>query len=54
MVVTSEVPDAQGRRTVSLDVWPLSGPQEPAPPKKARVLLAPCNPRPLAATALPS
>lgn len=43
MLVTSRTPDAGGGETLTLDVWPMSGPQEPAPPKKARIALAPCT-----------
>ena len=43
MLVTARTTDAQGDDVLTLDVWPLSGPQEPAPAKKARITLAPCT-----------
>ena len=43
VLVTSRAPDGHGSLAVDADVWPLSGPQEPAPPHKARVMLDACT-----------
>ena len=42
-LITARVTDAEGNRVTEADVWPLSGPQPPAPPKRIRVLQQPCT-----------
>jgi len=43
VVVTSRAEDARGDIVKVVDVWPLSGPQEPAPSQKVRLVLRPCT-----------
>jgi hypothetical protein len=42
-LITARLTDDKGNRVTEADVWPLSGPQEPAPPKKVRVVQQPCT-----------
>jgi hypothetical protein len=41
--ITARLTDASGARVTEADVWPLSGPQAPAPAKKVRVVQNPCT-----------
>jgi hypothetical protein len=43
LIVFSRTRDAQGNDVKDMTVWPLSGPQEPAPGEKVRVVLKPCT-----------
>jgi hypothetical protein len=42
-LIKARVTDADGNRVSEADVWPLSGPQAPAPAKKVRVVQNPCT-----------
>ena len=42
-LVGPRVPDSHGNLAMDIEVWPLSGPQEPAPPHRIRVVLAACT-----------
>lgn len=43
LLVVSRTLDGHGGLVVDSQVWPLSGPQEPAPPHMARVVLDACT-----------
>jgi hypothetical protein len=42
-LVGPRVADARGDLAMEVRVWPLSGPQEPAPPHRVRVVLHACT-----------
>jgi hypothetical protein len=42
-LVGPRVLDSHGNLAMDIEVWPLSGPQEPAPPHRIRVVLAACT-----------
>jgi len=52
-LVGPRVRDAHGDLVMEVRVWPLSGPQEPAPPHRARIVLAACTAKTISAVKLP-
>jgi hypothetical protein len=53
-LVSARSKDAQGNLVVEASVWPLSGPQEPEPGRKVRMVIAACTMKPLAVAKLPA
>lgn len=52
-IVYARSTDAKGDVVLDMTVWPLSGPQEPAPGHKVRLVMRPCSLKPISATKLP-
>jgi len=52
-LVGPRIRDADGKLAMEIRVWPLSGPQEPAPPHRAKLVLAACTAKTISAVKLP-